>query len=280
MISRKYDIIFDIELNFLLEETSMRTYYYLFYSFIVYAFIGWILEVIYHIYTDKKFINRGFLFGPVCPIYGVSAVLFIVLLTPLKNSSMLLIFAIGAIVASVVEFITGYLMEILFNAKWWDYTDEKYNIKGYICLKFSLIWGVIALIFIKVINPHVSTVTYWLINTFGEVLYNILLILLIADIVHTINSLIAFKKLFVELQEILVETKNDMDKLKEEISAETKANLQERIEYLGDIKERISKRVSFRHKILLKAYPRIKSKRFDFAVEELKKKIEKINIIK
>jgi uncharacterized membrane protein len=257
----------------------MKEYYYLFYSFIIYAFLGWVLEVMYHIYTDKKFINRGFLFGPICPIYGVSAVFFIAFLTPLKSSS-ILIFLGGVFVASAVEFVTGYVMEMLFKAKWWDYSDERFNIKGYICLKFSIIWGVIALVFMKVIDPQISKLTYWIISQFGEVLYNILLIVLIVDIVHTINSLIAFKQLYIELQEILVETRNNMDKLKETFEAETRASIEERINYLGDLKERISKRISMRQKYLLRAYPRLQSKRFNSAIDDIKKRIEKINLIK
>lgn len=257
----------------------MKMYYYLFYSFIIYALIGWTLEVVFHMFTKKKFINRGFLYGPLCPIYGVSAVFFIVFLTPIKNNS-ILIFIGGALVASIVEFITGYVMEMLFNAKWWDYTDEKFNIKGYICLRFSAIWGGIAVIFIKIINPRVSIITYAVISQFGEVIYNILLVALISDIVLTINSLITFKQVFVELQEILVETKNNMDKLKGTINIDSRVSIQDRINHLSDLRERLSSRVSMRHKTLLRAYPQISSKKFDTAIEDLKNRLEKINIMK
>lgn len=104
-------------------------------------------------------------------------------------------------------------MELLFSTRWWDYTDERFNIKGYICLKFSIVWGILSIIFIKFINPHVSKMTYFAIEHFGEVFYNILLVILIVDIVLTVNSLIAFNKVFTELQEVLLETKSNMDKL-------------------------------------------------------------------
>lgn len=251
-------------------------YYYLFYSFIIYSFFGWVLEVLFHIYTQKKFVNRGFLYGPLCPIYGSTAIFLIIFLVPF-SSNLLYLFIGGAIVASVIEFITGYLMEMFFNTKWWDYSDEKFNVKGYICIRFSIIWGIISIVFIRFINPHVSKITYWIIDHSGEVLYTVLLAILIVDVTLTINSLISFRKLFIELQEIIVEIRNNMDKLLEKaITSEARINIQQRIGYLEEARERLIRRVSLRHRILLNAYPRISSRRFGTAIEEIKKKLEKI----
>lgn len=255
----------------------MYNYYYLFYSFILYSLLGWIIEVVYHLYKEKKFVNRGFLFGPLCPIYGSTAVLLIILVK-LFGDSVYTIFLGGVILASLMELVTGYVLEVLFNTKWWDYSEERLNFMGYICLKFSLIWGVLALVFVKLINPNISRLTYLIMNNFGEVLYNIILILLVADIVHTINSMIEFKKLFVELQGVLLETKNNMDELMERtLKGERKNHIKQRISYLGELKDRLSDRVSLRHKSMLRAYPHITSKRFGTAIEEIKKKLEKIN---
>lgn len=256
----------------------MNTYYYLFYSFIIYAFFGWLLEVMYHIYIQKRFINRGFLFGPICPIYGISAVLFIVLLTPIRDN-LLLLFIGGTVVASIVEYITGYLLEKSFNTKWWDYSDERFNMKGYICLKFSVIWGMLSVIFIRFVNPGVSRLTYLVIAQFGEVLYNIILILLIIDSTHTINSLISFRKLFIELEEAIMETRENMDKLMEKaISHETRIHIQQRIIHLEEIRERIAGKLSFRHRYMLHAYPRITSKRFGSAIEEIRERFDKFGL--
>lgn len=251
-------------------------YYYLFYSFLLYSFFGWVLEVLFHIYTQKKFVNRGFLYGPICPIYGSTAVLLITFLVPF-SSNILYLFIGGAIAASIIEFTTGYLMEMFFNTKWWDYSDEKFNVKGYICLKFSIIWGIISIVFIRFINPHVSELTYWVIEHSGQVLYTALLALLIIDATLTINSLISFRKLFVELQEVIVEIRSNMDKLLEKaITSEARVNIQQRIGYLEEVRGRLIKRVSLRHRILLNAYPRISSRRFGTAIEEIKKKLENI----
>lgn len=256
----------------------MSTYYYfLFYSFIIYAFLGWVLEVLYHLYKQKRFVNRGFLHGPLCPIYGVMGVFLIVLLTPVSEN-VLYIFVGGTIIASLLELITGYLLQVSFNTKWWDYSDEKFNFKGYICLRFSIIWGVISIIFMKVINIYVSKLTTWLANFHGQILYNIVLISLIVDIALTINSLITFRKLFIDLQEVLAETKSNVDKLAElTISVETRENIQLRINYLVDIKERMANRISLRQKSLLRAYPQITSKKFGTAIEEIKNRVNRVN---
>ncbi|SKA77547.1 Uncharacterized membrane protein [Caloramator quimbayensis] len=250
----------------------MNTYYYLFYSFIFYAFFGWVLEVIFHIYTQKKFINRGFLYGPICPIYGVSAVFFIVFLSRFNNNYVLIFFG-GALVASIIELVTGYLMEVLFNSKWWDYSNEKFNIKGFICLRFSIIWGFLSVVFMKFINPPVSRIIFWIMKNFGEVLYSFLFAGLIVDIVLTVNSLIAFKVLFKELQEILLETKSSMEELKENLALEVREKIEGRIGYLSDVKERLIARISQRQIYLIKAYPHMKSKKFDLAIEDIRKRI-------
>lgn len=252
----------------------MGTYYYLFYSFIVYGFIGWLIEVFYHIYTDKRFINRGFLHGPICPIYGISAVLFIVTLHPLNNNSFLL-FLGGALVASAVEYLTGYGLYVLFNTRWWDYTMERFNIKGYICLKFSVIWGILSVIFIKYINPGVSKAIYILISKFGEIPYNIALILLIIDSTITINSLISFKSLFLELEDVIRERKENIDRLMEKaLNAEREKLIRIRIMHLEETRERLISKISFSHRRLIKSYPRITSKKFGLAIDLIREKLK------
>lgn len=249
-------------------------YYYYFYSFIIYSFIGWVTEVLYHIYKLKNFVNRGFLYGPVCPIYGGTAVLLIFFLTPFSNN-FAAVFAGGAVIASIIEYITGYAMEKMFHAKWWDYSNEKFNIKGYICLKFSIFWGFMSLIFIKYVNPVISILTYHIIDNFGEVLYNILLILFIIDVVLTINGLISFKKLFTELQEIIVEGRENLEKLDIiSLNKEIKDEISERLGVLHEVKERLLNRITVKQKHLLKAFPHVSSDKFQQALEDL---INKLN---
>lgn len=254
----------------------MVTYYYLFYSFIIYSFLGWTLEVLYHFYTEKRFVNRGFLYGPLCPMYGVTSIFVIIFISPFRGN-VFYTFIGGIVIATLTELITGYLLELLFNTKWWDYSNERFNFKGYICLRFSLAWGLLSIVFIRFINPHVSKITNFIMKLHSEILYNIILVVLIWDIALTINGLIGFRKMFAELQEVVHEIRGNVEKLKEKsLTTEAAKALQQRIAYLGEIRERLTNKISLKQKIMFRAYPRINSKRFEAAVEEIKKKLERI----
>lgn len=248
----------------------------LFYSFMVYSILGWLLEVVYHLLVEKRFVNRGFLHGPICPIYGTTAVLLIIALTNVSNSY-IYIFIIGAAIASIVELIVGYILDAAFSTKWWDYSDEKLNIKGYICLKFSAYWGIISIVFMKIINPAISKIIYWITDKSNNIISAAILTILAADIILTINSLIAFRKLFAEIQEVLVEIRSNMDKLvTARINKENISNIHKRIEYLREVKEKLVLKINLRQKGLLRAYPHMNSNKFGSAIEEIKRKIKKL----
>ena len=102
--------------------------------FFIYSFMGWILEEIYAFYIHKKFINRGFLMGPLCPLYGVGCLALTFILHKFSNN-ILLLFVLSMIICSAIEYLIGYLLEKIFSLRWWDYSDEKYNLDGRICLK-------------------------------------------------------------------------------------------------------------------------------------------------
>ncbi|MBQ7957621.1 MAG: putative ABC transporter permease [Clostridia bacterium] len=132
--------------------------YVLFFFF--YSIIGWISEVIYCYIKDKKFTNRGFLFGPICPIYGTGALSMLLALTWCKDIRIgklfigpLLVLVIGVVVCDIVEYLTSYLMEKLFHARWWDYSKKKYNLHGRICLEHSCYWGIFSVLLIYLIHP-------------------------------------------------------------------------------------------------------------------------------
>ena len=146
--------------------------------FFIYACMGWCLEVIFCGLNNGHFINRGFLNGPVCPIYGVGGVLIVSLLTPISGNVFML-FAGAVIVTSAIEYITGYLLEKLYNARWWDYSKEPFNIKGYICLKFSLAWGVVGVILMRGIHPAVMKIVGVLPRVLGVILLLIFLVVFI-----------------------------------------------------------------------------------------------------
>lgn len=117
--------------------------------------MGWVCECIYCSILDKKFTNRGFLSGPLCPVYGFGALLVIVVLNPLKDRWPLL-FLGGFLLTSVVEYITSFLLEKLFHMAWWDYSNYKFNLNGRVCLLNSTLFGVLTVIVVKGIAPFVD----------------------------------------------------------------------------------------------------------------------------
>ncbi|MBU5455114.1 putative ABC transporter permease, partial [Caproiciproducens sp. MSJ-32] len=151
--------------------------------FFIYSFLGWCLEVSYAAIKTGKFVNRGFLYGTVCPIYGLGALIVIISLNPIKNN-ILLLFLASILLTSFLEFLAGFLLEKIFQNKWWDYSDLPYNLKGYICLKFSIYWGIACIFIIKFIQPFI----YTLINAIPIILGKIIIMLLILFIIVAIMS--------------------------------------------------------------------------------------------
>ncbi len=123
--------------------------------FFIYGFLGWVVEVSFHAIAQHKLVNRGFLNGAICPIYGFGMVLLIVLTEPFRDNIFLL-FVGSVIICSLLELATGFVLEKIYHHRWWDYSNEKFNLGGYICLSFSLCWGVAGVIAIKIIHSGIS----------------------------------------------------------------------------------------------------------------------------
>lgn len=168
--------------------------YELWASFFVYAFLGWCGEVIFSAITRRVFVNCGVLSGPICPIYGVGAILVIACLSPLHAHPMRL-FLSAVVLTSVLEFITGFLLERIFHTKWWDYTGKIGSIAGYVCLPMSLLWGAACLLVIYGIQPGFRWILSWLPLPAGWSALCLLTLILFIDIGVTTGNLIRLKKL-------------------------------------------------------------------------------------
>ena len=143
------------------------TYMYLFY-FIIYSFLGWICETIYCSIIDKQYVNRGFLKGPFCPIYGAGALIVVILLSPFSDN-IIMLYLTAMIFTSILEYTTGFLLETIFHLKWWDYSNYKFNIKGRVCLLNSTLFGILSVFTIKIINPILVELTKGIsINLFSK----------------------------------------------------------------------------------------------------------------
>ena len=118
------------------------TYFQICLYFLIYSFGGWVVEVISHAVALGKVINRGFLNGPVCPVYGFGVLSVFALLNTIQGSGRQMsdgmIFVFGIVLATAVELVAGWLLDVCFHARWWDYSDKPFNFHGYICLEFSL----------------------------------------------------------------------------------------------------------------------------------------------
>ena len=129
--------------------------YHILAYFLIYSCIGWCLEVIYAAATTGQLVNRGFLNGPVCPIYGFGMIIVLFALTPLQHS-ILLLYIGGVILPSALELVGGWALYKIYHTRWWDYSDFPFNIGGYICLEFCLLWGVGTLVVMRIVHPVVA----------------------------------------------------------------------------------------------------------------------------
>lgn len=156
----------------------------LFIYFMIYSFVGYIVEVIFMSILNKKIINRGFLFGPLCPIYGMGAIGMIVLLKRYVHDYAAL-FIFGALIASVLEYIVSYVLEKVFHNKWWDYSQNKFNINGRVCLLNAFLFGLCSVGLVEFIHPFVSKFVLRIPKVWLIVIFIILLILLLADTIFS-----------------------------------------------------------------------------------------------
>ena len=158
--------------------------YHILAYFLIYSCMGWCLEVIYAAATTGKLVNRGFLNGPVCPIYGFGMVIVLFALTPLQHS-ILLLYLGGVILPSALELVGGWALYKLYHTRWWDYSDFPFNIGGYICLEFCLLWGVGTLVAMRIVHPVVAGFVHMIPPLVGLILMCVLYAVYAADVVIT-----------------------------------------------------------------------------------------------
>ncbi len=196
------------------------SFYQLALFFIVYSFVGWCVEVIYYTVNTGKFVNRGFLNGPVCPIYGFGFVLVIVLLTPIKDN-FLILFAGSCLVTTLIELMTGFALEKIFHEHWWDYSDEKFNFKGYICLKFTLAWGFACTFALLIVHAPIQGLLDRLPRSVGYIIIAICGAVYIADLTVTVMAICSITKELRLTKELSLEIRRLSDRIGEQISDTT-----------------------------------------------------------
>ncbi len=223
----------------------------MFLAFMLYSIFGWIMEVIVTIIENKKFVNRGFLIGPYCPIYG-TGFLGITLLLKKYMAHPIGLFFLIILLCSFIEYMTSLIMEKLFKARWWDYSHRLLNIDGRVCLTNSLAFGILGILGLYYMNPVVEG----FINSFSDSLINILSIILF--IIFIIDFAISF---------------NIMNKFKDKIKLLNKDNTEE---IKLKINELLSKNVLTRR--VKDAFPHYKPLLFN-KIKQIKEKINKKYLI-
>ena len=200
--------------------------------FFIYAILGWCVEVIHAALKRGKFENRGFLNGCWCPIYGVGVVLVLLCLTPI-NINVFVLFMASLVLTSVLEFIVGFILEKLFKTKWWDYSKEHFNIKGYVCLKYSILWGLACVIVVDLIHPMIANLVHITPDLAKYIICGVLGVAFIVDGVFTIIQLITYKKNYVALEKIGDALKKPSNAIGGKIAASTLA-MNEKMQKLNE----------------------------------------------
>lgn len=190
---------------------DIRVYFLL---FIIYAFLGWVLEVVGKLIEQKKFINRGFLVGPYCPIYGVGALLITFLFKKYTDDPIAL-FIMAIVVCGVLEYLTSYFMEKIFHARWWDYSQRKFNINGRVCLDTIIPFGLLGMFIMYVSNPFLIEKLEQLPELALNILFWVLLIIYIADNIISTNVISYVGKTTKEFGKNLDNTEEITRKVKE-----------------------------------------------------------------
>ena len=245
--------------------------------FFIYAFLGWCGEVLYAAAIEKRFVNRGFLSGPVCPIYGVGVAAIAFLMKPFQGSLAALIIGSMA-VGSALEWLAGWLLEKIFHQKWWDYSDEPHNLNGYICLKFSVLWGFAGAIVVRFVVPATARLTQRIPPTLGWVLLGVLGGLLLADLAVTVAAIIGLNRKLKMLEFVSQRLKEGSDRLGQDLVEQAGAARQKAELWRQDAaqlrqKYEQSLRANQLHRRLLRAFPDLHSLRYNEQLEALQESI-------
>lgn len=199
--------------------------------FLVYSFCGWIIEIIFTFLTEHKIVNRGFLIGPLVPIWGIGAILITLILNP--NDSVFSLILSSAVIGTVLEYIVNYVMEKIFKVRWWDYSKFPFNINGRVCLITSFMFGIAGLLVVKMFNPMFLKLFLMIDESLFCILVSVLVMFTCIDFCVSFNI----------IQKLKISVDSVRKDYTEEISKKVKKILMEK---------------SIGFKRLLKAFPNIK----------------------
>jgi uncharacterized membrane protein len=259
----------------------MQPFWTLVLLFTIYSFIGWLSESIYCSVPARRFINRGFLNGPVCPVYGFGALLVITSLMRFRGN-LFVLFAAAVVLTSVLEYSTALILEKTFHTKYWDYSDKPLNLRGRVCLENSLLFGGMSVVAVTVIHPALTALAGGLLPAARTVLALFFLAAFSLDTALSINAMHRLNGKLDELQSILDEVKARAHTA----TAETKEALQTsildrldettkaRLRMLYGSKTKLESGLGSVQRRLIRAFPHMKSLRSNESLQRVREIIQ------
>lgn len=204
--------------------------------FFIYSFIGWVWESCYVSVRKRRWVNRGFMHGPMLPLYGSGAIVVLVSTIGVRENAAL-IFLLGMMAATVLEYFTGAAMERLFHVRYWDYSNQKLNLHGYICVTSSLCWGFFSVLLVRVVHVPVETAVLRIPLTVSEGAALVLSVAAAVDLTQSFNEAMDLKRILSQFEESREQIRKLQEKLK--VAAEDAKE-----DYLRYSEERSRKRLS------------------------------------
>ena len=169
--------------------------------FFIYGFLGWCYESAYVSFKHKQWVNRGFVRGPLLPLYGSGAILLLFVTIPFREN-LFLMFVAGAIGATLLEYVTGVAMEALFKVRYWDYSKRKFNFQGHICLAATTLWGVFAIVIVKVVHRPIENLVMSLPETIVEIFVMVVTVVFAADFALSFKAAMDIRDVLIKLEEV------------------------------------------------------------------------------
>ncbi len=273
----------------------------------LYSFLGWLYESIYCSLREKHLINRGFLNGPLCPVYGFGALIILFFFQGREQEGLLTLFLSSAVLTCILEYITSWLLEKLFHVKLWDYSQMKFQLNGRVCLLGAIVFGIFSVCLIKWIHPFFSGLIATIPELWIYVVSGVMFVLFVLDIVVTVRALIDLNQKLEEIQKAInlekeksrkrldefleslqtkradfsdlwKEKKADVQEVIRQAVTESKGRIRERFEkseYNTDRIKKLLKTRYFSQRRLLRAFPKMKSVSANDALERLREMLKK-----
>ena len=270
--------------------------------FMIYSLLGWGIEVVYHAVTLGAVVNRGFLNGPVCPVYGCGVICVLGVIKKagesmgysgnIETASPAVLFVVGITFATAIELIAGAALDKLFHARWWDYSREKFNFKGYICLRFSIIWGLIIAFVLRVIHPGIQSIVGLIPAGIGLIVLIIIYIVFVTDIILTTLAVLKLNKQLDALDELqksillisdgmsevigtgTIKTVEKLETGKEIAKGEYEQKKQKLEELLNHMEKSIMYNKMFGIGRLFRAFPDMKHSKYQDIIDQIKNMIK------